>query len=183
MEARDKTMDDAMSVANYFIEKANESNTELTLLKLIKLVYLAHGYTLAILNRSFLSKYDRVEAWKFGPVIPSIYHSFKYNGARPITEQGIIVTEFEDSGEPELARPQVKDDIKFVLDFVWKRYHSWTASDLVSLLHKKGTPWDACFKPNENIEIPDRLTKMYYTAIFQGLVECGRKIKEGNGER
>lgn len=176
-------MDDAMSVANYFIQKAKESGIELTLLKLIKLVYLAHGYMLAILQRSFLSKYDTVEAWKFGPVIPSIYHSFKYNGSNPITSQGIIVTEFEDSGLPELACPQIKDDIQFVLDFVWKRYSSWSAADLVALLHKKGTPWALCYKPNENVEIPDNLTKSYYTAIFRGLVECGRKIKEENGER
>lgn len=180
---KEKQMNDAMSVANFFIAKATEDNNDLTLLKLLKLVYLAHGYTLAILNKSFLSRYDKVEAWKFGPVIPSIYHSFKHNGASPIKSRGIIVTEFEDSGIPELAIPVVQEDIVPVLNFVWNRYSSWSASDLVGLLHKRGTPWDLCFKPNENIEIPDDITKAYYAEIFKGLVECGRKIKEANGAK
>ena len=78
--------DNALSMANYFIELAQKDGHEIRPLRLMKLVYIAHGFMLAMLDRSVLNpRFDRVEAWKYGPVIPSVYHSFKGYGASPIT--------------------------------------------------------------------------------------------------
>ena len=83
--------DNALSIANYFIDLANEDNEPIRPLKLMKLVYIAYGYALALLNRSIIDyRFDKVEAWKFGPVIPSVYHSFKIYGKKPITEKESI---------------------------------------------------------------------------------------------
>ena len=80
--------DSALSVANYFVDKSLKETKALKPLKLMKLVYIAHGYMLAMLGYSVFSKrFDKVEAWKFGPVIPSVYHSFKRYGNQPITEK------------------------------------------------------------------------------------------------
>ena len=68
----------ALSVANYFVELANKEGKPIHLLGLIKRVYIAHGFALALLRRGLLDRrFDKVEAWKYGPVIPSVYHSFK----------------------------------------------------------------------------------------------------------
>jgi len=54
-------------------------------MQLIKLVYIAHGWTLGLYNQPLIGK--QVEAWTYGPVIPSVYHDFKHYGRDPITQQ------------------------------------------------------------------------------------------------
>lgn len=171
MREPEKSMKDSISIANYFIDKSVSENGDLTLLKLVKLVYIAHGFLLTTLKQSFLNpKYDRVEAWRFGPVIPNVYHTFKYNAGNVIKEKGIIC---EDAKSLRFVCPKVLDEEKPVLDFVWKRYGGMKPSTLVDLLHKEGTPWRLHYKPNENVEIPDFDTHVYYTALFNALVNYG----------
>ena len=50
---------------------------------------------------------------------------------------------------------------------VWKRYYSFTGSELVDLTHKPGTPWKFCFIEGENVEIPDVLTEDYYKHLVE----------------
>ena len=70
----------ALSVANYFIDLAQKDNKLIHLLGLVKRVYIAHGLALAYRHKGLLDpRFDKVEAWKYGPVIPSVYHSFKQN--------------------------------------------------------------------------------------------------------
>src|ERR1700722_8483585 len=68
----------ATVIANEFIALASKAGSALSPLKLQKLVYFAHGWCLALTGRPLIS--DRVQAWQYGPVIPSIYHEFKYVG-------------------------------------------------------------------------------------------------------
>ena len=66
----------AIAIANYFIDKANSvqrQENDLTLLRLVKYVYIAYGFALAILKKKIIDeRFDKVEAWKYGPVIPSV---------------------------------------------------------------------------------------------------------------
>ena len=168
-----KTMSDSIALANYFIERSQSEGEDITVLKLIKLVYIAHGYLLALMEKSYLNaRYDRVEAWKFGPVIPTVYHTFKYKANNPITEKGYVC--ILENNEPKFVVPTVDPSANAVLDFVWKRYGKMSSSDLVSLLHEKGTPWSYCYKEGQNVEIPDLDTKLYYRAVFKKLVEHGK---------
>ena len=173
MQPTIKTMSDSIALANYFIERSKSESKEITVLKLIKLVYIAHGYLLALMEKSYLnSRYDRVEAWKLGPVIPTVYHTFKYNANNPITEKGYVC--ILENDEPKFVVPTVDSSANPVLDFVWKRYGKMTSSDLVSLLHEKGTPWHYCYKEGQNVVIPDLDTKLYYSAMFKKLVGYGK---------
>ncbi len=79
------TNNNTLSVANYLIDLAEQSGKHLQPLKLMKLVYIAYGFGLAVLDRSIIDpRFDKVEAWRFGPVIPSVYHSFKQYGKNDI---------------------------------------------------------------------------------------------------
>lgn len=49
------------AVANYFIEKSIESGNSVSPLQLIKLVYIAHGWTLALYKRPLIN--ETVEVW------------------------------------------------------------------------------------------------------------------------
>lgn len=159
----------ALSVANYFIELANKDGKPLYLLGLVKRVYIAHGFALALLHRGLINeRFDKVEAWKYGPVIPSVYHSFKQYRAKEITEKTIVMEWDEKNMCPIFETPNLTDkDEKRVVEMVWKRYISYSDNELVTLTHMKGTPWDMCFIEGENVAIPDILTEDYYRRLIE----------------
>ena len=160
----------ALSMANYFIELAASQNKPVTPLRLMKLVYIAHGYILAMLGRSVLNpRFDRVEAWKYGPVIPSVYHSFKIYGNRPIQAKTVIFIRESKDGV-ETSEPELEDtEAKIICDFVWKRYEHFSDWDLVELLHKDNTPWKLVYEEGKNKEIPDMYTKVYFQKLVNEL--------------
>lgn len=171
--------DSALSVANYFIELAQRDNRPIKPLKLMKLVYIAHGFMLALVDRSFLNpRFDHVEAWKYGPVIPSVYHSFKQYRNSPITEPTVIFTgENPDDGDAAIETPVLQDDYaKRVCLFVWNRYMGFSDNDLVSVLHGAGTPWAHEYKEGANNIIPDELTRLYYRGLIRVL---SKEAKDG----
>lgn len=159
----------ALSVANYFIELAARDHKPIHLLGLVKRVYIAHGFALALLGRGLLDeRFDRVEAWKYGPVIPSVYHSFKQYKAGPITGKTVVMEWDEKTGKPQFETPELKDkDAKKIVDIVWRRYLNYSDSELVTLTHMKGTPWDMCFVKDENVMIPGVLTEDYYKRLVE----------------
>jgi uncharacterized phage-associated protein len=165
----------ATAVANYFIDLAKEENTEIRQFGLMKRVYVAHGFTLALLDRSALDlRFDVVEAWKNGPVIPSVYHSFKYNGNNPITEKSLIVE--VGRNKLDFTTPILEDEeIQSVAKAVWKRYSRMDDFELIKLLHKEGTPWALCYEEGKNNIIPDLYTKAYYKKLIEYEVSKSRR--------
>lgn len=162
----------AIAIANYFIDKANSAprqENDLTLLRLVKYVYIAYGFALAILKKKIIDeRFDKVEAWKYGPVIPSVYHSFKHNRNNIITEKSVILICEGNNGQAEFKTPEIIDDeIKILLDFVWDRYKSKNITELIELLHQEGTPWKYCYKDGKNVTIPDEMTEVYYNSIVE----------------
>ncbi|WP_297448676.1 Panacea domain-containing protein [uncultured Alistipes sp.] len=169
--------DNALAVANYFIELAQKENRPITLLGLIKRVYIAHGFSLAIFHKSLLDpRFDKVEAWKYGPVIPSVYHSFKQFKANPITEKTVVMTWDEHKMEPCFHTSELRDDdAKKIVKMVWDRYKGYSDSRMVSITHQKGTPWDRCYVEGCNEVISDDITEMFYKALVKVIVsESGK---------
>jgi uncharacterized phage-associated protein len=80
-------MESPFAVARYFINKSAETGVELTPMKLIKLVYLAHGWYLGIKGEALIN--EEIQAWKYGPVIESLYHAFKRYGNKQIPAEEI----------------------------------------------------------------------------------------------
>ena len=168
----------ALSAANFFIDLATDDNSEIKPLKLMKLVYIAHGFCLALLERTFLNpRFDWVEAWKYGPVIPSVYHSFKQYGNTPVTDHTVIF-DWENIEEPSVVTPTLNDEnIKKVCSVVWKRYKGLTDSELVELLHGSATPWAHVYVEGANRRISDELTRLYYKGLVRRLRENAQNGK------
>lgn len=165
--------DNALSVANYFIELAQEYKKELRPLKLMKLVYIAYGYSLAMLGRSIINpRFDKVEAWRFGPVIPSVYHSFKIYGNGNIAKKTVM---FKDDGQGNVIVevPELQDEeAKRICRFVWVKYGlKYTDSELVTIMHGAGTPWGKVYKEGRNNPIPELYTEVYYKELVRRLRE------------
>lgn len=164
----------ALSVANYFVKLAKNDSSEIKLLGLVKRVYIAHGFYLAIFDKSFLDdRFDKVEAWKYGPVIPSVYHSFKHNKYSSITDYAEIM-EYNGTQEEFISPELDKDkdiDIIEVCNMVWNRYKQFTDRDMVELTHQAGTPWALCYIESENCTIPDTYTKLYYQKVIKAAMK------------
>lgn len=161
----------ALSIANYFIDKAKQEGKQIRPLKLMKLVYIAYGYGLAMLHQSLIDeRFDNVEAWKYGPVIPSVYHSFKIYRNNSIKSKTVVM-ENDEEGNINFVEPNLSDsDAKALCDYVWKRYNGYSDSDLVTLLHGKGTPWGMVYEEGKNNVIPEFLTQRYYTRLVKRLL-------------
>ena len=73
-----------ITIATYFLQKEKDNRT-ITPMKIIKLVYIAQGWYLALKNGNSLIS-ENAEAWKYGPVIPSLYDRFRTWGSSVISE-------------------------------------------------------------------------------------------------
>lgn len=162
----------ALAVANYFIDKAKDGNVYLDLLKIIKLVYIAQGWSLAIFERKAFFA-EEVEAWSFGPVIPSVYHNFKEFSNQSIDEKAVIwglspeldekyINEKNHVDAKELDHllntkfemncPTIKKgdkDAFIVLDRVWSGYSNLSSVSLIDLTHQHDTPWNEVYRSGQ----------------------------------
>jgi uncharacterized phage-associated protein len=77
----------AAAVANAILDKAQAESPPVAIdhMKLQKLVYITHGWHLAVTGEPLIE--EVVYAWPYGPVIPPLYHQLKGCGARPIAEK------------------------------------------------------------------------------------------------
>jgi uncharacterized phage-associated protein len=127
-------MESPIAVANYFIQKSFDTGKLLTPMKLVKLVYIAHGWHLALYDEPLLD--EGVQAWMYGPVVNSVYHAFKSYGNGQITSLKSVL-----SGGRALT-PQVTENIKPFLDKIWDVYGDLNGLQLSTLTHQPQTPWD-----------------------------------------
>lgn len=128
-------MESSLAIANYFIKKSLDEGKELTPMKLLKLVYIAHGWYLGLTGEPLLN--EGVEAWKYGPVVPSVYLEFKKYGNSQIPQLGYIFTD-----QMQIVTPMVDEDKFEFLNKIWDVYKEYDGLQLSTLTHKTGTPWD-----------------------------------------
>ena len=60
---------DAQTIADDILKLAKRRDLTLTPMQLVKLAYIAYGWYLAIYEKRLFD--DRIEAWKYGPIIPN----------------------------------------------------------------------------------------------------------------
>lgn len=152
-------MERAIDVANYFLEKEKQEGAKpgITPMKLTKLVFIAHGWYLAINDKPLID--ENAMAWKYGPVIVSVYLQFRCYKNQVIN----LVREFDYNFK------QINDkDTKKLLDKVYDVYKGYTAIQLSEITHRPGSPWAETVRLNEygslirNLQIPDNLILRYY---------------------
>jgi uncharacterized phage-associated protein len=159
------TSQSSFAIANYFIWKAAEEKVPLTPMKLIKLVYLAHGWSLGLTGKPLLR--EPIEAWKFGPVIESLYHAYKRYGNHPLPANSATRAEIQGEDAAEIKR---------LLDKVWNSYKKYSAAQLSTLTHQPDTPWSKVHDPNSFYTvIPDKLIAEHYQQIDERRRPAQRK--------
>lgn len=163
----------SQSVANYLLDLSDNDGYDLSLLSLMKLTYLVQGFNLAFNQKSALNPhYDRVEAWKYGPVIPSLYHEFKRFGNRPIKDYRSTILVVNKDEEVELKDAVLESkQIKQTSDFVWASFKDYTPFQLVEMTHAPGSPWASVYQEGENNIIKDSITQKYFSVLVKVVKE------------
>jgi uncharacterized phage-associated protein len=142
----------SFEIANDLIEKGINSNNPITPLKLQKELYLANGFYIAKYGNPLLI--ERFKAWKYGPVIPSIYHEYKDFGDAPITR---LTTGFN-----QLV---LSADVNLELEKAWEIGCKVDAITLSNWTHAPGSPWKKAIDANnEYIDNNDLIE--YFGTVF-----------------
>lgn len=157
----------AKEVANHFLDLARKEGIDLSPLQIQKLVYIAHGWYLAIYEEPLIDD-EYAEAWEYGPVFPSLYHEFKEFGADSIKRFATEAYYIDFLEEWDTSTPFVKEndiETQEFLNHIWKLHKELTGGQLINLTHKEDSPWKKTRDRSGNIrnaDIDNEVIKNYY---------------------
>lgn len=148
-----------LDVAKYILCKV-----KCTHLKLEKLVYLCFAEYLCKYSKELYK--DKILAYRYGPVVKSVYDKYKRYGYEEISKDNINIDSTDVFEMPSRSRILFAEDgiekIKSI-DETLEKYGNYPVSALVELTHKKKTPWDVSGR-GKNIDkiIENKVIKKYH---------------------
>lgn len=159
------TMYSSDVIAYAFVIKGIRENLPVTQMSLQKLTYIAHGIYLAENDTPLIN--EKFQAWRFGPVIPQIYHSYKLYGSSPIMDTKLILTQNFKFSNIEEEVENLPSSVQTILNKVWNAFKRTDGIRLSNWTHKKGSPWDQVYKDGvQGVEIDDDEIKKYFSSIL-----------------
>ncbi len=158
-------------IANYFLKRAKEEGKQITPMKMQKLVYFAHGLNL-VQHRTPLID-EEFQAWRYGPVIVSLYQDLKRYRDSPI-EKPLAVGPLKAGLDAATTE---------VLDAVWEIFGDLDAITLSELTHLSDSPWSQVVKERGgalNGITPIRNERI--EAYFDNFLNTAEEVFEGEAE-
>ncbi|NME67220.1 Panacea domain-containing protein [Flammeovirga aprica] len=149
----------SIDIANVFVQLAYKEEKLIRPMKLLKLTYIAYGYYYAFFDKPLF--HGRIEAWKYGPVIPELYDAIKMFGKKPVEPfyMQTISTSNVDSKTVEF------------LASMWKFYKNFDGLQLSSRTHEEGTPWHKTWDGTRDKAIEADTIKEYYSELISNNVK------------
>lgn len=148
-----------LDVAKYILCRVKSTH-----LKLEKLVYLCFA--------DYLCKYDmelykdEIYAYKYGPVVRSVYDKYKRYGYKEIEQDDKEILVDDVSEMPSRSRIIFAENgVEKInsIDSTIEKYGYLSAGDLVDITHRDNTPWDVSGKgKNRNEIIPNEVIKEFH---------------------
>lgn len=142
-------MYDANTIAKYIICYESEQLRAVSNLRLQKLLYFVQAQFLVSKKEPCFS--DSIEAWDFGPVVPTVYHEYKIFGSSSIPTSITMKDIFID--------PYDRKIIESMLDNCAK----YATSTLVGMTHRQ-RPWIEAY----NRKIDNTISNEAILAFFGG---------------
>ena len=144
-------MYNCFDISKEFLRLASQEGKGVDTMKLLKLTYIAHGYYLGFFDRSLFS--NKVEAWKYGPVIPELYGVIKRFRSMAVDIELVDL----------YSEHEVSQEDREFLASMWQSYKHLSGRELSALTHQPGSPWDQVYiKDQYNLVIPNEIIKNYY---------------------
>lgn len=146
----------SLSAAQYILDRARQTaDPSLTPMQLLKLVYVAHGYMLGRHGRPLLT--EPVQAWQYGPVVPSVYHATKAFRSSPVSH-----VPGAQWGYPFTAEERA------VMDSVVSTYSAASGTVLSAATHQPGTPWSQTWSlAGKSAAISNDLIEGFYNHLLR----------------
>lgn len=149
----------AQAAARTMIGRASTKGLAITNLKIQKLLYFAHGLMLSLYGRGLVN--ENFQAWKYGPVVESLYHALKFFGPSTIPPSSVFITHWEQI-------PNNDDEAIFAIDSVLDQLGNCSGGRLIDLSHDKNGPWYSVYHDKtKNIEIENDAIKAYFDTIVK----------------
>lgn len=149
-------MANARVVANRLLEVAAAENSSLTPMQVLKLVYIAHGWSLGLDGRALIDQ--PVEAWQYGPVISDLYSAMKHFGGDAV--RGPLPLGW--GGRADELTQRERD----LVDQTYHLYGRMNGVQLSRITHADNTPWQQTYAPGRfGVEIPRDLIAEHYRRL------------------
>ena len=126
-------MSTPLFLANNFILKALQEKMPLSPMKLQKLIYFTYRDFLQRTNNQLFS--ESISAWKFGPVVESVYHHFSPFGSSSIDKF------YKDSAGAVSILSESSGAFGAIIRSVWEKYRFHSGIELSRITHKVGSAW------------------------------------------
>lgn len=122
----------ALETARFIVDLAqcdadNETGEQMTNLRLQKLLYFVQGWSIATRGKPFFD--DKIVAWPFGPVVPTVYNVYRPCG-RNFIQGDTAMNDYDMTTEEE----------NFLIDILHE-YYGDSTSILIEMTKKKDSPW------------------------------------------
>ncbi len=137
-------MHNPVAIANHFINLNNQGG--FTLMQLLKLSYIAHGFKLGLMGVDNPLSNELAQAWPYGPVFPKIYNEFKTRPPGKINDVALYFNEDNNSFMP--VSSDFTSEENEIMNLVYEIYGNIDGWKLSALTHKEGTPWHDVWKKN-----------------------------------
>jgi uncharacterized phage-associated protein len=109
----------------------------------------------------------KFEAWDYGPVLPYLYREFKRFDKNPVTTRATGIDTLD--GRNRIIEYKLDAATTDLLNRVADFYSRMRASDLVSLSHVTGGPWDQVWNHegtiNPGMKIEDEKITSFYSRM------------------
>jgi uncharacterized phage-associated protein len=159
-------MHSPLAIANEFIKRAFAEGRRLTPMQIQKLVYLAHGWNLAVTGETLIEGW--FEAWDWGPVNRPLYEALRKFGADPVDRLlywGEDLPLFGSDNDGPVAIEDLIGEEREVVDRTWKIYGKYEAFQLSALTHEPGTPWAMAYQPKRNRQVSNDSIYEYFVRL------------------
>lgn len=137
----------AIDVARYFItlndNECQDEKSDLSKLKIQKLLYYAQGYYLALYNKPLFD--EKILAWQHGPVVKEVYKDLK-----PLNpKNNFIPTDINKMEEDEIKK--LGKNEKELIEDVFQLMGQYSAWRLRDKTHQED-PWRDNYKEGKKIQ-------------------------------
>ncbi len=144
------SMHDARGIANFFLDRAVQTQHPITVMTLLKVLYFAHAWHLAKYSAPLVAQ--PFEAWKHGPVNRVVYEQLKGNGPRQINSKLVSFDPISCQFTETICNLEL-ETINFLTNIFdyYSQFHPFKLSDLT---HEEGSPWDIIWNEAEKRAVP-----------------------------
>lgn len=141
MEDRMSNNPSVLNVTKELIVLYNYNDCETDLMKVLKQLFFGQSAALHYFNKPLFT--EPVEAWEHGPVVSTVYSTWRKKLETILDTSNRDVNDFE----------------RFVLDMIFNITKDYDPMELSNITHMEGGAWRQVYIPSCNIKIPNKLIK------------------------